>query len=372
MATRAPNLEFNLSSRPVTREEAGLFAADLDTLGLETSLWTLLNASAATRSLTSRPHWVRAYSGSELMGLALIVEFRRPGRCLTRTPVLYRAIDLPRIRQFIWNRVGAGIDQYSNPGFVRAGLERESFIAAALGFLLSRYLLGCLIESPRFTTPYPTAALAHFDYGVIDLRVTKGVEYFLARSRNLNRKVRKFRNKGGTLTVVEGPFPSADLGHVEGWLQTLEPEVPVPFQDNYPNMACRTLALENAQTVHVLAHLEGELVGYQSFVRCGAQLSCLSGLFDRDRPSTYHAYENIILESVVYGSAHHLSRIDYGPVLNPTKAKLMTHFIPTELRYYTRATPLRHTLDYLLKRSLLSPRTWGTYMGQQPVWLAPD
>lgn len=75
------------------------------------------------------------------------------------------------------------------------------------------------------------------------------------------------------------------------------------------------------------------------------------------------------MESVDYAAAHGVGRIDYGPVVNPTKAKLMTHFLPTELRYYSRFTPRRRSLVPLLRRSLLSPQNLGQYMEQKPVWL---
>ncbi len=362
-------LEFGLSDQPLTPAEQALFREDLETLGFGTSLWRVLNSSVGTRTRYSNPRWLRAFREGELVGVAFVVGFSRPGRCLFRSPRLAQAIDAPRVPQFIWNRLGAGIDQYSNPGFVRAGLGRSEFVTAALGFLGSRHLLGCVIEAAAAPARGPSATLSHLDYGVIDLHTAASADYFLARSKSLGRKLRKFRNKGGTLEVVLGAVSPPDLERIEGWLRGLEPEVRLSFQDNYPNMASRALGLGGTDTVHVLARLGGELAGYQSFVRCGDRLSCLSGLFDRTRSSTYHAYENIVLESVAYAAAHGVGRIDYGPVVNPTKAKLMTHFLPTELRYYSRFTPLRRSLVPLLRRSLLSPRNLGQYMGQEPVWL---
>ena len=331
--TPPSGLEFGLSDQPLTPAEQALFLEDLEALGFGTSLWRVLNSSVGTRTRYSNPRWLRAFRGGELIGVAFIVGFSRPGRCLFRSPRLARLVDAPRVPQFIWNRLGAGIDQYSNPGFVRAGLGRSVFVAAALGFLGSKHLLGCVIEPAAAPARGPSATLSHLDYGVIDLHTAESADYFLARSKSLGRKLRKFRNKGGTLEVVTGAVSPPDLERMDGWLRGLEPEVRLSFQGNYPNMASRALGLGGADTVHVLARLGGELAGYQSFVRCGDRLSCLSGLFDRTRRSTYHAYENIVLESVAYAAAHGVRRIDYGPVVNPTKAKLMTHFLPTELRY---------------------------------------
>lgn len=363
-----PTLEFELSRQPLSPSEGRLFAADLAALGLSFNLWPLFNATLATRTSDAAPQLLRAYRRGELMAVALLIDFTRPGRSLFRTPLLQRALDAPRIPQFIWNRLGAGIDQYSNPGFVREGLDRSLFVEAALRFLLSRYLLGCLIDRPEHTVALPVARVPHFDYGVIDLRAASGAAGYGAAHSNLPRKLRKFRNKGGTLEVIEGPISAGDLERIDGWLRALEPDARLTFQDNYANMVRGALQGGDAGTVHILARLQRALVGYQSFVCCGDRLSCLSGVFDRSRASTYHAYEAIIVESVAYAASRGLAHIDYGPVVNPTKAAMMTHFVPTELRYYSRLAPLRGSLGWLLYRSRLSPHRFAAYMGQPPVW----
>ncbi len=357
-------LRFELSRQPVGAAEQRLFGEDA-ACGL--NIWTVLNATLETKTRASVPYIVRAYWGHELVGAALIVRFTRPGRCLFRSPALYKTVDVARVPEFIWNRLGAGIDGYSNPGCVRAGLSQAEFVGTALDFLTSRYLLGCLIDAADKESPRPAATIPHLDYGVIDLRTAPSPDYFLARHGNLGRKLRKFRNRGGTLEVIEGALPQSDREKIWGWLETLTPAVYTPFQDLYPAMACRALG-EPAGTVHFISRLQGELVGYQSFVHRGAALSCLSGVFDRSRTTTYHAYEALILESVRYAAAHGLKCLEYGPIVNPTKAKLMTHSVRAELRYYTRSALLRRSLGWVLERSHLSPRYLGAYMGQTPVW----
>lgn len=364
--SRALELRFDLSRTPLDAAEQALFAEDLRRLGLAPTLWDVLNATASASTPTAVPWWLRSYREGELVGALLLLTYCHPGKALFRRTLLSRTLDAPRVQQFFWNRMGAGIDQYSNPGFVRAGLERSAFVHAALRFLLPKYLLGCLISPPQAATPYPASVTPHFDYGVIDLRTAGDETYFLRAHANLGRKGRKFRNKGGSLEVTEGPLPPDDVARIGGWLRELEPEARLPFQELYPHMARGALAC--AGTVHVLARLGGQLVGYQSFLRSGDRLSCLSGVFDRTRSSTYHAYENILLESVRYAAQRGVSYIDCGPVVNPTKRGLMTHFVRSELRYYSRFLPVRRSVGWLLDRSALSPRKFGPYIGQEPVW----
>lgn len=255
-SVHASTLKFELSRRPLSSSEQALFGADLAALGLSPSLWPLLNATLATRTADAALQLLRAYCGGELVAAALLVVFTRPGKSLFRAPLLHRALDAPRIPQFMWNRLGADIDQYSNSGFVRAGLERPPFVSAALRFLLSRYLLGCLIDHPEHALGPPAARVPHFDYGVVDLRAAGAAAGYGAAHGNLPRKLRKFRNKGGALEVIEGSVSAGDLERIDGCLRALEPEARLAFQDNYPNMMRGALQGGTAGTVHILARLQ--------------------------------------------------------------------------------------------------------------------
>lgn len=206
---------FELSRQPVSTAEQRLFGEELEASGLD--IWTILNAALETETRASVPYVVRAYRGRELVGAALTTRFTRPGRCLFHRPLLYKTVDAARLPEFIWNRLGAGIDGYNNPGFVRAGLSRAEFVGAALDFSKSRYLPGCLINDAKKESLRPAATIPHLDYGVIDLQTAPSPDYFPARSGNLDRKFRKFRNR----EVLEGALPEGDLGRIRRWLLAL-------------------------------------------------------------------------------------------------------------------------------------------------------
>ena len=118
----------------------------------------------------------------------------------------------------------------------------------------------------------------------------------------------------------------------------------------------------------MLAYLDGAFVGNQGFVGTGSRLFCLSGIFDRQRTSNDHAYENIVLASIEYAQADGPERIERGPIVKPTKAKLMTSFTPSALRYYSRSAPLRRGLSWMLHWSVLSPTTLGAFIGFEGRW----
>ena len=353
-------LRFDISRAPLALEEQARFDADVDRLGLDANLWRVLNATMATESSFSKPHLLRARRDGDLVGAALFMECRRLARCITRNVALERTLDALNPPSFMWLRVGAGIDHYANPGFVADGLDRATFVKGAVAALMRRYHFGCVFDDPATPLGVPTADVAFPDFGRID--PVDGVrDELLAASKQLRKKVRKFGNKGGRIRLVTGPMPDAEAATVSAWLRTIDPEVRVTFQDLYPAMVAASNGLPD--TVHVLAYLDDAFVGYHSFVPSGERLVCLSGIFDPGQPSNYHAYENVILETVQYASDHGLSRIDFGPVLNPTKAKMMTRFERSALRYVSRLPPFRLAMRTAITRSRIGPAKLQAYIG---------
>ncbi len=353
-------LRFDIDRTPLALEEQARLAADLDRLGLDAALWGVLNATVATGSAASRPFWLRARRGDDLVGAALVVECRRLARCVTRNAALERTIDALNPPSFMWLRVGAGIDQYANPGFVADGLDRATFVRGAVGAMMRRYRYGCVFDDPSTPLGVPTADVAFPDFGRVE-PVAGERDASLAASKQLRKKVRKFANKGGRIDVVAGPMPDAEAAIVAGWLRSIDPEVRVTFQDLYPAMVAASNRLP--ETVHVLAYLDDAFVGYHSFLPSGERLVCLSGIFDPDRPSNYHAYENVILEVLAYAAERGFARIDFGPVLNPTKAKMMTRFERSALRYVSRHAPFRLAMRAAVIRSRIGPARMRPYIG---------
>lgn len=354
------DLRFDISREPISLEEQARFDADLDRLGLDAALWGVLNATMATESSVSKPLVLRARRGGELVGAALFIECRRLARCITRNVALERTVDALNPPSFMWLRLGAGIDQYANPGFVAGGLDRATFVKGAVAALTRRYQFGCVFDDPATPLGVPSADVAFPDFGRIG--PVDGVrDALLTASKQLRKKVRKFGNKGGRIDVVTGPMPDAEAATVSAWLRTIDPEVRVTFQDLYPAMVAASNRLPD--TVHVMAYLNDAFVGYHSFLPSGERLVCLSGIFDPDRPSNYHAYENVILETVQHAADRDFARVDFGPVLNPTKAKMMTGFERSALRYVSRLAPFRLVMRTAVTRSRIGPTKLQAYIG---------
>ena len=345
---------FTLTATPVDVVEQAVFAADLRRLGLGDEVWDVLNAMLSAASAHSVPLVLRARCDGRLCGAAYIIECRRPNRTLFDGRIA-EVMDRFGPAQFYWSRVGNLVDASTNVGFVAEGTSRDEFVREALAYLCRRYVSGTVVEPgpPRPGPGYVAAPL--FDHGLLDLRAMGDIDDWLGVHRNMRRKVAKFRNKGGTAEVVHGPLDPASAQAILRCLGSLRTWVTTPFQDIYGDMVARATVLDSPRLLHVLMRLDGEITGYHSFAESDTALHALSGAFDRERHSNFHAYENMIIETARYCLEHGKTHVEFGPVLNDTKRALMNDFTRSHVRIYSRFAPYRWTVPFVIARSKLRP-----------------
>ena len=355
-------LTFNTSQEPLTPSEQVHFQLDLQRLGLDATTWDILNGSIATMTPNSRPKILRAYAEHRLVGVAYFMECHRIYQYLLPQVWLGKLLDTIPIPMFFWVRYSNLVDSITNPGFVADGIDREYFIQGAIAYLKTQYLYGGVLDIATTGQARDGSVIFPFcDAGIIEIQDEQCLDRYYQQHKNLRRKVNKFNNKNGRIEILTGPMPDNISHRAADILNSLDPLILAPFQDNYTAMALR--ACQDAKTVHILAWIEEQIVGYQSFAISGQVLHCLSGAFDRTMTRTYHAYENIILASIDYAIAQKLQRIEYGPILNPTKVSMMSHYRPCEQQYYSRFGILRQVFKVLIPRTRLAPSVLGPYAG---------
>lgn len=351
---------FTLTAEPVTPAEQELLAPDLDSLGLGAEVWEVLHAMLGAGSATSRPLLLRALGAEGLRGLAFIIECRRANRALFsgRVADLFDRFSGP---QFYWSRVGNLVDASSNAGFVAPGVSRDEFAAEALRDLCRRYLAGTVMEPGPPVAGSGYVAFPLFDHGLLDTRAIGDPDEWLGAHRNMRRKVAKFRNKGGTAEVIRGALDPATAAEVLRCLGSLRTWVTTPFQDIYGTMVTRASALDSSRLIHIVMRLDGAVVGYHSFAESPSGLHALSGAFDRERHSNFHAYENMIIETARYCAEYGKTVVEFGPVLNDTKKAMMSGFVRSHARVYSRMAPYRWSVPFVVGRSNLHPERIAPY-----------
>jgi len=354
------NLCFTLDRKVVTPKEQTNFNTFLIDQQWNETVWLILNGILKTSTPYTIPKVLRAYKDNLLVGVAYIIECKKPALSFFDNP-LAALVNAPQIPMYLWTRNGIMVDSNTNTGFVSEEIDLYSFYQQAVAYLNQRYLYGLVLESSKEkpATDYTSSPLC--DCGCLKIDAYTPVDLVLAKHKNLRKKKRKFENKGGKISTTHGAFEHEILNKAIYYLSNLKLQIQTPYQDNYVNMARQTSSCEHDNIVHFIASLEGEMVGYHSFVRCQNSMHCLSGAFDRARKSNYHAYENMILESMRYAHQNNIHTIHYGPILNPTKASLMDTTEDWEMRFYSRFAVLRNALKMITPYSKLKPKTFAPF-----------
>ncbi|WKN30925.1 GNAT family N-acetyltransferase [Porifericola rhodea] len=360
------DLRFTLDRKAITPKEQMLFNTFLYDKQWDETVWLILNGILRTSTLYTIPKILRAYYDNLLVGVAYIIECKKPALSFFNNP-LASLVNAPQIPMYLWTRNGIMVDSNTNTGFVSEEIDLYSFYQQAIAYLNRRYLYGLVLESSkeRPATDYTFSPLC--DCGCLKVDAYTPVELVLAKHKNLRKKKRKFENKGGKISSINGALDQETLNKAIHYLSTLRLQIQTPYQDNYVNMARQSSSYEHDNIVHFIASLEGEMVGYHSFVRCQNSMHCLSGAFDRGRKSNYHAYENMILESMRYAHQNNIHTIHYGPILNPTKASLMDTTEDWEMRFYSRFATLRNALKMITPYSKLKPETFTPFRKKPTV-----
>jgi hypothetical protein len=357
---------FTLTRNPVNEREQEVFQAEIEQLGLDSTVWLILNGTIETGTRYSIPKVLRAYhKDGELIGIAYIMECRRIKGFFSN--LVLSSLNLPTFPMFIWIRYDVIVDAISNPGFVSNRIRRDDFLTQAIAYLKEKYLYGIVLDKAKAFIDSDCVAAPFCDEGFINLSSQSGLNELFNQQKNLKKKVHKFMNKGGAIQIVRGELSPALREQVIQCLMTVKPLLVSPFQDNYANMVMKACMSQSDHVVHFLARLHNDIVGYHSFALSGDIMFCLSGAFNRTLSTTYHAYENIVIETIKFGLAVGLKSIHYGPILNPTKAKMMNAYSRCEQRYYSRVKLIKNVFPILINFSKTNPQNLTSYIDIQSL-----
>ena len=97
----------------------------------------------------------------------------------------------------------------------------------------------------------------------------------------------------------------------------------LPYQELYLKSALKTSSTNIGSVHYFITTINGEFIGYQAAIETGKYLNALHGAFDRNRKSTFHAYDILFVKMTEYAIEKGLNVIDFGAVLNQTKQKMI-------------------------------------------------
>jgi hypothetical protein len=317
---------FELSDRPLSHEEQAVFQSFLDHYHMDEGIWPVFDGLFRSATRYTTPLMLRAYDGSALCGAAVIVRCSRYGRALFRSRLMAGLVDAGRLPLHLWIRFGCCMDMMSNPGFARDPEKADDMAAAMAAFLKESCLLTLVCDYTDRAHLYPDAAiLPALPHALIDTSGMTSVADYTAAFGNLARKMNKFRNKGGSFEIVREMLPASDLPAMQRcFVSTSETSVfYLPYQDLYLESAVTTSTTRLDGACYFVARMDGELMGYQAALQTGTRLNALHGAFDRERGSSYHAYDVLFVKMVEFAIENGIDRVDLGAVLNRTKQKMV-------------------------------------------------
>ncbi len=324
----------SLTDNYFTNEEKSIFREYLNLHGLEENVWDVFNCLFRTGNKNNQPLILRVFKGSELCGAAIILKCRKYGKSLFKTRLLYGIMDLLKIPFHLWVKFGCCMDMMSNSGFIKNPDETEDIHKAMADYLRKNKFLTIVNDYSLNKNLYRAAVLPALPHALVNTSSMDQLEDYTDHFKNIKRKLRVFKSKGGEYKRIESQLNDEQIGSLKKcFVSTAEKSVfYLPYQDLYLKSAIETSKTPIKNVHYFIATINNEFIGYQAAIKSGKHLNALHGAFDRQRKSNYHAYDILFVKMAEFAIENNLESIDFGAVLNVTKQKMINQSI--DLSYF--------------------------------------
>ncbi len=324
----------SLTDNYFTNEEKGIFKEYLNLHGLEENVWEVFNCLFKVGNKNNQPLILRVFKGSELCGAAVILKCRKYGKSLFKTWLLSGIMDLLKIPFHLWVKFGCCMDMMSNSGFIKNPDETEDILKAMADYLRKKKFLTIVNDYCSNKNLYKAAILPALPHALVDTSSMDTIEDYTGHFKNIKRKLRVFKSKGGEYKRIENQLNKEQTDSLSNcFVSTANKSVfYLPYQDLYLKSAIETSKTPIKDVHYFIATINNEFIGYQAAIKSGKQLNALHGAFDRRRKSNYHAYDILFIKMTEFAIENNLKLIDFGAVLNETKHKMINQSI--ELSYF--------------------------------------
>ncbi len=343
---------FEISDRFLSKEEQEIFKDYLTDQGLDAQIWGVFECLFRSGVRNTSPYLLRAYQGSELTGVAILIRCRRYGKALFNHPILSGVTNLFTIPFYLWIKFGCCMDMMSNPGFVKDPERADELFSAMADYMKKEYFMTIITDYSHHAALYPDASiLPALPHGLIETSGMSCIEDYNRNFKNIKRKKREFRSKGGAYSEVEHNLEKDQLIDLKKcFVTTSEKSVfYLPYQDLYLNAALTTSGTPLKNVFYFVATLNGEFLGYQAAIKTGKKLNALHGAFDRNRKTTFHAYDILFEKMTEFAIEHGLETVDFGAIVNLTKQKMVNQSIPMSYFLFSKYPLVQKLFNTILK-----------------------
>jgi len=317
---------FEITRTYLTDNEKAIFDDYLDYNGLDNSIWDVFSCLFRAGTQHTKPLLLKAYQSGELFGAAIIIECTRYGKALFNNGFLSGIINFLNIPFYLWIKFGCCMDMMSNPGFVKDPGKANEVFQEMMAYLKKNSVLTIVNDYTKNEKLYINASiLPALPHAIINCSELASIQDYLLHYKNIKRKLRVFRNKGGEFNRVAHELTKEQISSMKKcFLSTVAKSVfYLPYQDLYLSAALETSKTYIDNVYYFIATINDELIGYQAAILTGDHLNALHGAFDRNLKSTNHAYDILFVKMTEFAIENRLKAIDFGAVLNKTKRKMI-------------------------------------------------
>jgi len=343
---------FELTDKFLSQKEKEIFDDYLDYNGLDNSIWQMFNSLFNSGVKNTKPLLLKVFNEDDLYGVCIIIKCKKYGKSLFNNKLLIGLINAVNIPFYLWMKFGCGMDMMSNPGFVKDPEKSEEVFRAMLEYLKENSLLTLINDYTENSGLYGSASvLPALPHALIDCSSMTSIDDYTKAYKNINRKMRVFKNKGGEYIRIDRQLNKDQLNSLEKcFLSTSEKSVfYLPYQELYLNAALNTGSTRIENVYYFIATLKDQFIGYQAALLTGKYLVALHGAFDRSRKTTYHAYDILFVKMTEFALEKGLKIVDFGAVINYTKEKMINRSKDMSYYIYSKYAIIQKTFNVLLK-----------------------
>lgn len=347
---------FQLSERFLTENEKESFNDCLMANGLDANIWPVFSSLFNTKVIDSRPLMLRIFAQDTLAGAIILIHCKKYGKAMFNNKLMAAVMDFADIDMLLWIKFGCCMDMMSNPGFVKETAKKDEIFNAAANYLKNNKTLTVINDYSENSSFYEGAAkLPALVQSFVDCSQMNSVQDYTSRFKNIKKKLKTFDKKGGDFIKVDSVLNEDQIdGLKKCFISTAEKSVIyLPYQDLYLNAAIHTSKNKIQNVIYFIATLNGKFLGYQAAIVTNKNLNCLHGAFNRTYKTTFHAYDILFVKMVEYAIENHLDTIDWGPVANLTKQKMVTRTKNLTYYLYSKYGLLQKALSIFLKTTKL-------------------
>lgn len=344
---------FDLSERFLSDEEISVFNSYLISKNLETNIWIIYRNFFESKSKLTKALILRAYKEDQFCGAAIILRCKAYSWSLFDSPILCKLLDFSQIPLYLWIRLGYCMDIASNPGFVKEPEEADLIFRSMGEFLRKRNLLTMIYGHKKsgriFRDAISLTAPAHT---FINAYSFNSIDDYLSKFKNLKRKIKIFQNNKGVYNIIK-QLKQEDIYEIEACLEdTAQHSVfHVPYKKLYTDTITNIAQKSYDNICYFVVHANDELIGYQAAIKTGNKLNCLHGAFKRNLKKKYYAYDVLLFKMTEFAIEHNLDLLDFGPLLNKTKARMTNQTEDTSYFIFVKFSFLKSILKWFLGKT---------------------